>query len=179
MELAKRLEPLFKGFTMDPYRLTCGFPSRKAFGRVYALGECHDITTSKGGTYEIFINPLHDDSMDVAGTVAHEMAHVAAGTKAGHKGLFITVCKYVGLTKGKPTTAGPGPRLSAIIGRIIEKIGPYPHKAIVPRMVKVKPKTAVSLECEECGCLIRITNKWLSESGYPVCGCGGNTGMRE
>jgi len=27
--------------------------------------------------------------------------------------------------------------------------------------------------CEECGCAVRMTRKWLEEAGAPTCGCGG------
>jgi hypothetical protein len=47
-ELAKRVHPLYKGFAMAPYRLTCGWPCRMALGRRRrAIGECHALESSR------------------------------------------------------------------------------------------------------------------------------------
>lgn len=37
--------------------------------------------------------------------------------------------------------------------------------ALVTRMVKVT--------CRKCGCLVRLTRKWLAAPGAPTCACGG------
>jgi len=40
-----------------------------------------------------------------------------------------------------------------------------------------KPKTQgtrmLKVVCQECGCVVRMTRKWLDEVGEPTCGCGG------
>ena len=30
----------------------------------------------------------------------------------------------------------------------------------------------LKVECPACGCIIRMTSKWLEEVGTPTCGCG-------
>ena len=173
--VASKIEPVFKGFNITPYRVTCGWPCAKALGtKSRVVGECHAVESSKAGVHEIFISPLLETPLDVSGTLCHEMAHVAAGIKAGHKGAFVKVCRHVGLTKGKPTSVMPGEALSDKLQKIIDKLGPYPHSSLVPMLKKVNtnPKT-VHLECMECGCKITMTIKWAEEAGLPVCGCGG------
>jgi hypothetical protein len=84
-ELAKLAVPVFSGYQLKPYRLTCGWPSKGGMGRrSRRVGECHSLESSKGGVHEIFISPLIDESLEVGGTVLHELAHVAAGITAGH-----------------------------------------------------------------------------------------------
>lgn len=172
MEIAKGMEPIFKAYSLAPYRLTCGWPCKNALAtRKRVVGECHSNLISAGKIHEIFISPLLADSLEVAGTVCHELAHIAAGLAAGHKGKFIGVCKYVGLTNGKPTTAMPGAPLSNTLAKLIGGIGDYPHKALTPT-----PKIAVatkdtSLVCP-CGCKVRISLAWLAKAGIPMCGCG-------
>lgn len=172
-EVARSSEVLFKGFRLNPYRVTCGWPCREAMGRRRRVGECHAARISKGNIHEIFISPLLDDPADVAGTLVHEMAHVAAGIEAGHKGQFIAVCKAVGLTKGRPTSAAPGTFLADWLQRVTEPIGTYPHQALVPTAVErpKRPSSSVRLVCV-CGCKVIISAKWLIEAGPPVCGCG-------
>lgn len=173
-ELARKCESLFTGYKLGPYRLTCGWPSRYALGkRRRVLGECHHHKSSKSGTHEIFITPLLDETPAVAGVLMHELGHVAAGVDAGHGPKFAAVCKHVGLTKGRPTVAVPGPELEVKLLKLAEPLGAYPHAAIVPTLKDCKPPSAVRLQCESCGCKIGISIKWLEEAGAPTCGCGG------
>lgn len=179
-EISLQVRPLFKGFRMPVYRLTCGWPSRNAVGGgSIRLGECHGPKDDKTGIYDIFVSPLLDDSLEVAGTVMHEMAHVVAGIPAGHKGLFVTLCKHVGLTKGKPTVAMPGVLLNEKLQRIIEIQGKYPHTKIQLVAKQVKPSSNIALVCTECGCKFSIASKWIEQSGMPTCGCGSPMSEKE
>jgi len=174
-ELGQMVQPLFKKFALKPYRVTCGWPCKGGLGsRSRVVGECHALESSKGGHHEIFISPTLDQPLDVAGTLCHETAHVAAGIAAQHKGMFLIVCRDVGLTKGKPKSVMPGDYLNGLLEGMISKLGPYPHAALLPvGKLTVKPPSTTSLECVECGCKVTISFKWIEESGLPTCGCGG------
>jgi hypothetical protein len=178
--LAQQCEYLFKGFEIKPYRITCGWPSRMPLGRTRrAIGECHSHKTSKGGYHEIFISPLLDKPVEVGGTVVHEMCHVVAGIDAKHGHGFVKVAKHVGLTKGKPTSAGPGQLLEDRLVKLVDALGEYPHSGIKPILKEVKPSGSISLECPECGCRCSMSFKWLEEAGLPICGCGAGFQLRE
>lgn len=173
-EIAKRMEEVFsiKRYRLKPYRLTCGWPCRMPLSlRGRRIGECHPPSTSKGGVSEIFISPLLEDPLEVAGVVAHEMIHVIAGNEAGHKGPFIKVCREMGMV-GKPTSASPGPTLNNHIQLILDKVGAYPHTALTPtgRRVVVRSRS-VRLKCE-CGCAVSIKTEDAEDYGLPTCGCG-------
>lgn len=179
-EMARQIEPVFRGFRVPSYRVTCGWPSISAIsGRNQRIGECHGPKTSKAGVFELFISPVLEKPLDVAGTVAHEMCHVVAGIDAKHGKGFTRVAQHVGLTKGKPRSAGPGEKLAERLLKVAEGLGPYPHAAIVPTVKEKKPPTSVGLECSGCGCRVTISLKWLAEAGKPVCGCGELFGMRD
>jgi hypothetical protein len=173
--LARMLEPLFKDFKLPRYRVTCGWPCRNATGRRRRVGECHAPERSKDGTHEIFISPLLGEVPDVAGTVAHELVHVAAGIPAGHGRRFVKVARHIGLTEGRPTSAGPGPVLLGRLEVMAARLGPYPHGAItlVARVARTRPPSRATLACPRCGCKVQIGLKYLTASGPPVCGCGG------
>lgn len=172
-ELAKRVRPLFKGFAMAPYRLTCGWPCRMALGRRRrAIGECHALESSKAGVHEIFISPLLDRPVEVGGVVCHELAHVAAGIKDGHGKGFVKVCKHVGLTKNRPTSAAPGKILEDRLVKMVETLGAYPHSAVVPHLKPAKPRTSVKLVCPNCQCVVTMGLRHLTAAGLPTCGCG-------
>jgi hypothetical protein len=172
-ELAKCVHPAFKGFAMAPYRLTCGWPCRNGLGRRRrAVGECHARESSKGGIHEIFISPVLDEPLEVAGTVCHELAHVAAGIKAGHGKGFVKVARHVGLTRNRPTSAMPSAVLESRLRKILGPLGPYPHSAVLPALKPVKPRTSVKLTCPSCQCVVTIGILNLKSAGLPTCGCG-------
>ena len=176
-EVALQVAPLYNKFHLSkkPYRITMGWPCRAGTSvRRRRIGECHHSTSSSGGFCEIFISPVLDTPLKVAGTVCHELAHVAAGADAGHGSWFTKVCKHVGLTHGKPTEVMPGASLNKRLEGIITKLPEYPHKAITP-VAKVRDmvQSSISLVCTSCGCKVRIAIQWLYRAGPPVCGCGG------
>lgn len=179
-ELARHAEPVFRGFTVAPYRVTCGWPARQALGRrARRLGECHAPESSPAGLHEIFISPLIDNPVEVAGTVCHELAHVVAGIAAGHRGQYRVVCKHAGLTKGRPVQAMPGPALEDALKKIIDtRLGPYPHRAMTPALKAARPAASVTVRCCACGCLARLSVDWAERAGLPTCGCGGEMALK-
>lgn len=176
-EVSRLVKPLFKQFHLPAHKLTCGWPSKHALGKTQRrVGECFSPKCSTAGIFEIFISPFLDDSLEVAGTVCHELAHVAAGIEAGHGRDFWKVCQHVGITKGRPTTAMPNELLNQTLQRLIEPLGAYPHSKLQPVAKTVeKEKKSVTLVCPSCFVKVRISKKHLAQSGHPTCGC--NTGF--
>jgi hypothetical protein len=171
-EVAVLAQRLFTGYHLAPYRVTCGWPCRNPLGRrVRTLGECHALETSRGGVHELFISPLLDDPAEVSGVLMHELTHVAAGMKAAHGKDFVKVARHVGLTRGTPKTLAPGDYLAEQLARITEKVGAYPHKAIVPQPRPEGKPTVARLECD-CGCKATMSLKHLDRYGPPTCACG-------
>lgn len=173
-QVAKLVEPVFSKFEIKPYRVSCGWPCRGGINpKRRVLGECHHQKSSGTGTHEIFISPYLAKPIEVAGVICHELAHVAAGIEAAHGKQFITVCRYVGLTNGKPTQVMPGDSLNDRLSKIISGLGEYPHSKLepVPKLTKVSV-SSLSIECLECGCRALMSVKWLESVGLPTCACG-------
>lgn len=62
--------------------------------------------------------------MRVLESLTHELCHVAAGHKAGHKREFVKIAKAVGFKA--PWTATPAtPELIARLFGLLLKLGPY------------------------------------------------------
>jgi len=156
-------------------RVSVGFPR----GKRKAVGQCWKQSAAKDGVSQIFITPIEADAVEVLDTLAHELVHAAIDPHSGHNGKFITACKAIGLTKGKPTSAGAGDELRAVLVKIASKLGDYPHAALSPRDNE-KPQTTrlLKVSCCECGYTARVTRKWLDESGAPLCPCNSEA-MRE
>lgn len=172
---ASLLAPLFveQGVELPPFRITCGWPSRRALSKNRANGEAWQPEASADATAEIFISPTQDTGLKVAGIMLHEMTHVAT-PGAGHKAPFSQLGKAIGL-EGKPTSMLPGADLRERLNTLIESLGDYPHAKLTgstsaskkqsTRLIKVICPTGDS----EYTC--RVTRKWLDEYGPPSCGC--------
>ena len=156
------------------YRITCGFPIgyRGSKTRKVVLGQAFDPSISADGAYEVCINMLLDNPIEVLETEAHELGHVHAGIACGHRGEFRRVARAIGLT-GPLTATVAGPALRATLQGIAEQLGKYPHAAIDPTLRKKQGTRLLKIECWDCGFIARVSGKWIdrmtAESPCPVC----------
>lgn len=171
-ELAYSLEGLVQGVTgkaMPKYRISVSFPSRGAMSsKKRVVGQCWDGLVSSSGHSELFISPLLEDPMIVAGVVIHEMIHANVGCSFGHGKEFSQVARAVGLD-GKPTATVPGEKFIKIADPILQKLGQYPHTALVVNPNRTVQKTLMhKVRCAKCGYVLRTTDKWLKIAA-PIC----------
>lgn len=158
--------------------ISVGFP-RGSRGRSTsnAIGQCWDKSTSGDNERaHIFIIPTITDPEEVLAILLHELVHASVGTKCGHRGAFRSVALGVGLT-GKMTATVAGEELKPRLTKIIEQLGKYPHPGMKLPPKGSKGSRLLKVQCGGCGCIIRITRKWLDWVGPPTCGCG--TAMQE
>lgn len=150
-------------------RVSTGFPSRRGEnGKV--IGQCWNSKSAKDQSHHIFINPLLEDPIRVLSTVAHELVHAADDGEHAHKGLFVKAIRAMGL-EGKPTATFAGPEFEKFAKGVVKQLGKYPHVALAPTLVTKTQKTyMLKMECPGCGCIVRMTQKWVEEAGAPFCG---------
>jgi hypothetical protein len=131
-------------------RVSCGWPSRggAGMGQKVVIGQCFDGLVCKDGKPQIFISPRIDSSIDVLGTLLHELLHASVGCTHGHKKPFSQAAKKVGL-EGPPTATTVGKDLVPVLQRFVDTAGPYPHAAVVPT---AKKKPGSRLRLYECAC---------------------------
>jgi len=63
--------------------------------------------------------------------------------------------------------------LKAHLQLLTEAIGRYPHAELTHSNAAKKQGCRLLKVACECGCVVRMTRKWLDEVGPPTCGCGG------
>src|SRR5436190_16920899 len=69
-----------QGLPRVAVRVSCGWPSRGGLGaRAAVVGQCFPPTMCKDGIPQIFVSPRIDDSLQVLGTLLHELLHAAIG----------------------------------------------------------------------------------------------------
>lgn len=151
-------------------KVSTGFPgSRGLNGKV--IGECWaSRAAADGKAHHIFISPLLVDPVRVVSTLAHEMVHAADDGESKHKGKFTKAIRGMGL-EGKPTATYAGEEFTAFAQDVVAELGDYPHVGLTPVVKEKVQKTyMLKLECPGCGCIVRMTQKWLDEAGAPFCG---------
>lgn len=145
-------------------RFSCGRTSKRKYA-----GECWSEHNSKDGTFEIFISPHYDDSLEVACILSHELCHVAVGVDKKHGKIFRQCANDAGLT-GNPASSMPGEELTAIIKKHVERLGKYPHAELMESDHKKDTTRLIKLICPDCGYTVRTTQKWI-DKGLPYCNC--------
>jgi len=163
------------GYDVPKYvRVGVGWPSRGGLGtKKRRIGEAWSNTCSGDKVHEIIISLHLDDPIDVLETLIHEVIHVTIGVQHGHRRPFVEAMHAVGLD-GKPTATHAGEDLVPMLKRWAADLGQYPHAKLDGQTTKKQGTRLLKLECGECGCKVRTTNKWLEEYGseWP-CPCGG------
>lgn len=151
--------------------VSCGWPRRDRGGQV--IGQCYNRASSIGADkHQVFISPTLPSAAAVLPVLLHELIHAADDCESGHKGAFRRAWKALGFT-GKPTCSVPGKELKAELRALAGELGPYPHTRLDPaKMDKPQTTRMLKVECPDCGCIVRMTRKWLDNSGTPQCGCG-------
>lgn len=162
-----------QGEEYRPPLISVGFPKgSRGKSTNNVIGQCWDKLTSEDkARAHIFVVPTLTDPIEVLAVLLHELVHASVGTACGHRGPFKQVAQGVGLV-GKMTATVPGDTLKLKLELLRRELGTYPHSGL-----KVAKRGSVGsrlrkVACPRCGCIIRITQKWLYVPGPPTCGCG-------
>jgi hypothetical protein len=168
--LAKKLEKLFKeqGHELPAYRVTCGFPSKGGLAVANrTIGQCWYAEASADDTTEIIISITQDDTMRIAGVLAHELVHAALGAGVGHSAPFKHLATAIGL-EGKMTATTEGERFIERVQPMIDAVGSYPHARLDASGRKKQGTRMLKAQCNECDYTVRTTQKWI-EVATPIC----------
>lgn len=149
------------------FRVSCGWPK----GGRKAIGQAWSPTSSGDATAELFISPELEDVATVMHVLMHELVHAVVGNECGHKGPFRKLAKSLGL-EGKMTATVAGEALAEELLLLTGELGSYPHAELSKLTVTKQGTRMLRVSCPNCGCILRMTAKWLEEAGVPRCGCG-------
>lgn len=153
----------------DKVRVSVGFAKGQ---RKSTIGVCYASRAASDGVHQLFMSPVMDEPVKVLATLLHELVHAADDCKSGHRGEFARLARALGL-EGKLTATVPGDALTLRLKDVAGKLGEYAHAALNPlemgpvqktRMIKIHAPKEVC-----CGMILRTTEKWLTEVGYPSC----------
>lgn len=174
---AMRPEFVELGVELPQVRISVGWPGGRG-NKQNVVGQCWMPEAVSDKLPAIFVSPVQDKPLDVLETVRHELVH-AAGHR-GHRGGFRKLAKSLGFID--PMKSSPaGPELKEQLAVLAESLGPWPHAkvnpgggllGIGPSRPAVQATRMLKVECPDCGCVLRMTRKWLDEAGVPTCGCG-------
>jgi hypothetical protein len=145
-------------------RVSIGWPKRAA--SCGAIGECWATEASSDRHNELFVSPELTEGARILDVLAHEMVHATVGTGAGHKKPFKQCALKIGL-QGPMRSTRESPEFAAWAETLFKRIGPYPAGFLTDT-----PKQGTRMlkcECSTCGYTVRITRKWLTLAGPPIC----------
>lgn len=144
-EIAALMAPRFEelGFPLPRFRVAVGWTSAGKTSKVG--GECWHSSNSADKVFEILCAPILDDSMEVAGVLAHELIHAAVGFQHKHKGNFEKVALAIGLQRPMTATT-PGPAFKQWCQPFIDTLGNIPHAKII-----LRPERGAAELAEEAG----------------------------
>lgn len=166
---AHRFKP--HGFKVPQLRVSVGLPYGR--GSAKAIGQHWHPRASEDKIGSIFISPTINDSVEVLGTLIHEMVHGVVGNEEKHGRLFRACALAVGLT-GKMTATTAGEELAAYFKKtLIKRIGNYPHARLNINKGPVKKQTTrmIKMECPKCEYKCRASLTLIKEIGPVICPC--------
>ena len=174
-ELTERFRPWFAeaGFELlEQIATSCSWPTRGATAsKRRVLGQAFSSSSSAAGIHETVVSPALDDPLEVAAVLLHELVHHAAGIAAGHGPKFRRCALAIGLV-GPMRSTRLGDDLKERVNAILRELGPYPHARLLPKPHRTQSTRMLKVECEACGCIARMTRRWLEAVGAPTCACG-------
>ena len=177
VELREWILDLPEGQDFELPLVSVGFP-KGSRGRGKAIGQCHDKTTSGDKVRaHVFISPEVKDKVEVLRILLHELIHASVGTQCGHRKEFRKLALALGFKQ--PMTSTPaGAELQEQLEYLAKKLGDYPHPGLNYKQRKGGTRM-LKVYCGACGCVARMTRKWLDYVGPPTCGCGTHYRMQE
>mgnify|MGYP003651994604 FL=1 len=177
IELREWILELPEGQDFELPLLSVGFP-KGSRGRGKAIGQCHDKTASGDKVRaHIFISPEIKDRVEVLRILLHELIHASVGTQCGHRKEFRKLALALGFES--PMTETPaGEELKEQLKHLAKKLGDYPHPGLNYKERKGGTRM-LKVQCGACGCVARMTRKWLDKVGPPNCGCEARYVMHE
>jgi hypothetical protein len=159
-------------------RISVGWPGGGT-SKAATTGECWTRSASADGINQVFISPMRGeaDTVEVLGTLGHEMIHVIDDCASGHKGNFVVVAKHIGMKAPFAEAGNRTDDYTAVLEAIAEKLGPFPNAAMNPgfRAADAPPKQKsrqLKIECPECHCIARMSRGAIDAHGLPTCACG-------
>lgn len=155
-------------------RVSVGWPGGRG-KKANVISQCFAAKTATDSVSQIFVSPVVVDPLKAVIVVAHEMIHAVDDCKSGHKSGFIKIARELGFTP-KWTVATPdtiSDEFKVKLEAIAEKLGTYPHAAIVAteRPVVQKSYMLKVLCTEDSDYFVRMTATKLEEYGAPICPC--------
>lgn len=163
------------------FRVSVGWPGGRA-KKTITVGQCWPTTSAEDGVAQIFISPMRGmaDTVNVLGTLLHEMIHAYDDCKDGHTGRFIKIAKPLGFIPKWTSSDNRSPELTERLEDLAADLGLFPSAAITAGRAADTPKTQTNRQIKaECvsgsGYKVRLSQKWIDEVGTPICPCCGES----
>lgn len=174
---AEAMAPWLEGEEVPAMRISVGFPGGRS-NRNRTVGQCWPTTAAEDGVAQVFISPIRGaaDTVDVLGTLLHEMIHAVDDCKDGHTGNFRRIAKRVGFCGKLTSSDNRTPELTERLEGLAQRLGAFPHATLLQAgraadQPKKQGTRMLKVVCPDDGYTLRTTQKWI-DVGLPTCPCG-------
>lgn len=161
--LEEKFKPL--GHKFNKIRVSVGFTSRKK-----AIGQWWVPSASEDNHSSIFLHPGHANTVEILGTLVHELVHDVVGV--GHGPKFKKLALAVGL-EGKMRATTSTKELEKYLASVEKRLGKFPHSMLKENKSPVRKQTTrmVKMECMQCGYICRAATSTILTHGSVICPC--------
>lgn len=166
------------GEEVPPLRISVGFPGGRS-NRNRTIGQCWSSNAAEDGRNQIYLSPIRGevDTVNVLGTLLHEMIHAVDDCESGHRGNFLRIAKGMGFVSKFTSSDNRSTELQQRLMDLADRLGPFPHPALLvgargseePKKQTTRQLKAVCSQNPDYK--LRLTRKMIEEYGLPYCPC--------
>lgn len=176
---AEAMIPWFTELDLEvpPLRVSVGWPGGNG-RKSHVIGQCWPSTSAADGVAQIFVTPGRGEehTVEILGTLLHEMIHAVDDCESGHRGGFIKIARPLGFVPRWTSSENRSDELTERLTELGESLGPIPHAALsASARGSEEPKKQgtrmIKLVCSEDDYTVRTTRKHI-DNGLPTCPCG-------
>jgi hypothetical protein len=176
IKAAEAMVPWFEhvGEKVPPIRVSVGWAGGR---QKNAVGQCWASTACADGVPQIFVTPARgkNETVDVLGTLLHEMIHAIDDCESGHRGNFIRIARAMGLLPKWTSSMNRTEELTDALKALAEQLGEFPQAAIGEssrgsEQGKAQKNRQLKFSCRNTGYIVRTSRKW-ADVGAPLCPC--------
>jgi hypothetical protein len=153
-------------------RVSVGYgPNRRGTKRLlgYTVPGSHTVD----GVPQLFVTPVAETAAEALTVLSFEACRATAAEKLTATALGI------GLVRNDDKSERAAPfkpmlhsDLAKLFATIETQLGPYPHAGIKPDAYRPRDSGGIKVSCANGkGYVARVSQKWISAHGAPLCGC--------
>lgn len=180
IKAAEAMAPWFTELDLEvpPVRVSVGWPGGRA-SKASVVGQCWPTGATDDGVAQIFLSPIRgkESTVDILGTLLHEMIHAVDDCKNSHNKGFIDIARPLGFKARWTSSDNRTETLQERLKALVETLGEFPSGAILAGQRAADGPAKQGTRMLKIVCVedpdykLRMTRKQIEDVGLPICPC--------